>query len=534
MKAERKGAAVLVAMLLAAGPVDGADFSYRTVAGDTLIGIAARLMEDPRDWTLLQKRNRIANPRAIPVGTEILIPPDRMRSRPRPIVVEGVRGEASVGGTALAPGSRLEEGARVATGAEGFVTLKLADGSVISVPPATQVRIEKSRTYGDSVGQTLFDLVTGRVEATVAPQDAKDRFEVRSRRTVTGVRGTRFRVATLEGDAVATEVVEGRVGVQAQDVARDVEVGAGFGTRTDGSGAPGAPVPLLAAPGTGPVPTLVERTLVRLPFGAVEGARAYRAQVGLDEQLRTPVSEGRFATNEAKFADLPDGDYFVRLRAVDARGLEGLDAVAAFRLKARPEPPAVSGPRDRTKLSAPEAKLAWSRSTEAATYRVQVAATPDFRAPVVDEAAIPGAELDVAARVKPGTWHWRLAAVRADGDRGPWGDPRSFTVVPDPPTPKVGKGEGGRLAFEWDGEPGQRFDFQLARDTAFAGKLVERRLEAPRHAFELTQPGAYYFRVRAIDPDGFEGPWGAPQRVEVEEPSRAWMLLLLLLLVPLL
>lgn len=528
----RRGALALAAATVLALPARAAepDFSYRTVKGDTLIGIAARLLQDPRDWALLQKRNRIANPRAIPVGTEILIPPERMRSKPRPIVVDAVRGEASAGNEAVRAGAVLAEGAALRTGPEGFVTLRLADGSLLTVPSASQVKVERSRTYGDSVGQTLFDLVTGRIDATVQPQ-GRDRFEVRSRRTLTGVRGTRFRVAALDDGAVAAEVVEGRVGVAAGEAADGVEVPAGFGTRTDATGTPRAPVPLLAAPDAAPVPALVERTLVRLPFGAVEGARAYRAQVGLDAQLRTPVSEGRFTAPEAKFADLPDGDYFVRLRGIDALGLEGLESVKPFRLKARPEPPPVSGPRDRAKLAAPEARLAWSRSTEAATYRVQVAASPDFRTPVVEQEGLTASELDVSARVKPGTWHWRIASVRADGDRGPWGDPRAFTVIPDPPTPKVGRGEGGRLSFEWDGEAGQRFDFQLARDAKFARPLAERRLDEPRHAFELTEPGEYYFRVRAIDPDGFEGPWGAPQRLEVES-NRAWMLLLLLLLIP--
>jgi hypothetical protein len=42
--------------------------------------------------------------------------------------------------------------------------------------------------------------------------------------------------------------------------------------------------------------------------------------------------------------DLPDGDQHVRVRAIDARGLEGLNADRAFTLSARPEPPLLSQP----------------------------------------------------------------------------------------------------------------------------------------------------------------------------------------------
>lgn len=523
-----------IAALAAACGIAGAaaaprEFVYRTAAGDTLIGLAARFMADPADWKLLQKRNAIADPHRVPVGTAIRMPVDRMRSQPRAIEVESVRGRAIGDAGALAAGARLAEGERVETAEDAFVTLRLADGSRVTVPSGSRVQVERSRSYGEAtIAETILRLLLGRIDASVQKQGASDVFEVRSLRAVTGVRGTRFRVAALEADAVAAEVVEGRVAVAGENVAAAVDVAGGFGTKVETGREPLPPVRLLPAPGVGATPAKVERILVRLPFGAVEGARRYRAQVGLDAELPDIVSEGVFAGPEAKFADLPDGRYVLRVRAVDALGLEGLDAQHRFVLKARPEPPLIASPADRAKLAAAAAAAAWSSSTQAATYRLQVSASPDFAAPRIDERGLSVTQLDLGSRLDVGRWHWRIASVRADGDQGPWSDARAFTIIPEPPTPRAGKAEDGRLAFDWGGEPGQRFQFQLAADAAFVRVMVDRLLEEPKVAFEEPRIGEYFFRVRAIDPDGFQGPFSAPQRLEVS-PSPWWLLVPLLI-----
>lgn len=503
------------------------EFEYRTVAGDTLIGLATRFLEDPQDWALIGKRNRVSNPHAIPVGTTLRIPLDRMRPQARTLEVEAVRGAATTQSGPLAAGARIGEGARVATAEGGFVTLRLADGSRVSVPPASEVQIERARSYGnESVVETVLHLMLGRIQAYVRPIGRADDFRVRTRNAATGVRGTQFRVAALDGGAVATEVIEGRVGVEAGAAGAPVEVAASFGTLVGGDGRTLAPVRLLAPPDLSRMPALVERPLVRLPFAAVEGAQAYRAQVGLEAGFVTPVSEGRFTGAEAKFADLPDGAYFVRVRAADRLGLEGLEVERRFVLKARPEPPLVSAPSNRSKHSKPGPALVWSASTEAATYRVQVSAREDFAAPELDERGISATRLDLASRAGVGSWHWRIASVRADGDQGPWSDPSAFTVIPDPPAPKASTAPDGALAFEWGGEAGQRFEFQLAADPGFSQILIARSLDEPKVSFAKPGWGDYYFRVKAIDPDGFQGPYGAAQKLQV--PFDAWWLLLLL------
>ena len=75
-------------------------------------------------------------------------------------------------------------------------------------------------------------------------------------------------------------------------------------------------------------------------------------------------------------AELPDGDYVLRVRAIDAQGLEGRDADLRFRLKARPEPPLPSAPAPRAVTVGGRVEFAWAANPQAATYELQLAAEP--------------------------------------------------------------------------------------------------------------------------------------------------------------
>ena len=62
---------------------------------------------------------------------------------------------------------------------------------------------------------------------------------------------------------------------------------------------------------------------------------------------------------------------------------------------------------------------------------------------------------------------------------------------------------------------------QMAEDEAFTEGVVEQVFEEPRWSMERpTVP--VYFRVRTIDTDGYEGAWGAVQKVF--PPPEPWYL----------
>jgi hypothetical protein len=510
------------------------NFVHTAVEGDTLIALADRYLVKRHDWQALQKLNRVADPKRIRPGTPIRIPIADMRTEAAAASVLALAGPVESSAGKLAVGSTLAEGADLKTGDNGFVTLQLADGSKLVVQSKSQVRLEVARTMANSGGVPLtrVGVASGRVEADVAKRrGAAGRFEISTPSANLGVRGTQFRVSTDEGGGASRgEVVEGVVNVAgAAGEGPALDIGAGFGTVVESGKAPSSPVRLLAAPELGGAATLQERILLRFKFNPLPGAQRYRAQVAADQAFTQLRAEGSFASAEAKFGDLPDGAYFLRVRGIDGMGIEGNNAVLPFKLKARPEPPFTSTPPNKDKFAATTVNFTWADATEAASYRLQMSTSASFKELLVDERAARGTALQPAPAVKPGEYFWRVASVRADGDQGPFGDVQSFTVKPLPAAPNPPRDEGGRVRFSWGAEPGQKFEFQLARDAQFAQRVMEQKLDAPEVTIDKPgESGIYYMRYRAIDADGFIGPFSSAQTIEVKANYWWWLLVLLI------
>ena len=333
--------ALLVFALLAVGGSGACaqgsaeEMVYRARAGDTLIGISERLLERPRDWPKLQTRNRIDDPRRIPIGREIRIPVAWLRQVPATATVVSVQGEATYGGSQLEAGIALPEGAEISTGKDGYVTLKLADGTVLTLQSESRLALQRLKQYLETNAyDSRLQLPAGRVETRAQRQGRVGRFEIHNPVAISAVRGTDFRVSFEAPAAVGrTETLDGLVAVGGGSNRAQTErgatslvapqvVAAGFGTLVDASRVPRAPSPLPVAPDLSKQPALQERVLFRFRFEPVPQAKSYRGQVALDDAFNRIVTEAVFPGPEARFAELPDGTYFLRVRSIDALGIE--------------------------------------------------------------------------------------------------------------------------------------------------------------------------------------------------------------------
>lgn len=491
---------------------------HAAVRGDTLIGLGRRLLVDPAAWPDIARASGLANPHRVAVGTLLRIPLRLMRIEAVPALVTAVTGEVkSLGGMAVTAGQRLDEGAPVQTGADGGATVRLVDGTLLRLRASGRLSIEQSHRLPEAgVQRSGVKLERGRVEVEVEPvRGGHPGFRIGTPQGVLGVRGTEFRVqADVDQAVTRAEVLQGAVAARGLDGADDQRVEAGFGVVVDAAGRVAPPVRLLPAPDLSQVPALQEHPLVRLPLAALSGAARYRAQVARDSSFDQVLAVVDSTTPEVRIAGLPDGDYVVRVRGVDAAGLEGRNGDLRFRLKARPEPPLPSAPASRSVMFGDRVEFAWAASDDVQGYRLQLAGPAGFAAPLRDLPDLRAAVIGLD-RLAPGRYQWRVAGVRAGGDQGPFGVAQGFELRAMPPTPPPPQVSDFSVRFAWDGTAGQTFDFQLARDPAFSRLLVERRLDAPGIELPLPGSGRFYMRVRTLDADGFVGPFTAPQRFEV-------------------
>jgi hypothetical protein len=523
---------------------------YRVQVGDTLIGVRDRLMVPGADWQVLQRINRVPNPRQLVPGSSLQIPVPLLRQQALTAEVVHTHGDVQVQRAgaafqALTGGQVLAAGAVVRTGAQSSAVLRFADGTRVMMRPDSTLKMERSVKLGNSeVVETQLRLESGSVDSSVPP--AKDpkrpaRFEIRTPLANLGVRGTEFRT-TASATQSAVEVLEGTVAGASTGsaaaagagagagagAASEQAVKAGYGTRALASGVE-VPRQLLAAPDLKALPARVERLPVQLPWVASTGAAAYRAQVFSADTAQSLVLSGVFEGPSARWADdLADGRYELRVRAIDGAGLEGLDATAAFTLKARPEPPFSTRLPSAQQVIDEAPLFTWARNATAARYRLQIADTPDFAAPRFDQADLTVNELRVPLPV--GTHHWRLASIRDNAgvaDLGPWGDALTLTRVAPPPAPvsKAPQTTSDGVLLAWAQGDAVRFQVQVSRDPEFKQLVREETVDAAQWLLRQPEPGRYFVRVRSIDASGFTGPYGQAQQVDVARATPWWWLL---------
>lgn len=512
-----------IGLTMAAAAVSAGEpvFTHVVTREETLIALSRRLLADPRQWPQLQQHNRIADARRIPVGTVLKIPVRLLATEPVPARVLSASGEVSgPQGVAVAAGQALPQGARLQAGDGGQATLQLVDGTVLRLRAGSAVQVETSRRLPGSGGALSgVKVEDGQVEvqAQKRPGAGAPGFQISTPQGLLGVRGTEFRVSVdARAETTRNEVLEGQVMTEGRDGRAGRSVAAGFGVVVDRSGTVTPPVRLLAPPDVSAWPALQERVLVRFPIRPQPAVVAYRAQVAAaaDPAFERVLQDVRSTGAELRLVDLPNGDYRIRVRAEDAQGLQGRDALHLFTLKARPEPPLPTGPGPKAVVSGARLDLAWASVDEARSYRLQLARDEAMREPIQDQRTLAGTAWSVDA-LAPGVYFWRLASERSATDQGPFGPVQrvELRALPAPlPPPRVGEDS---LKLAWEGLPGQTFEVELARSADFAVLELTRRTEQSALELRLPGTGRYWVRMRARDPDGFVGPYTAPQAFTV-------------------
>ena len=512
-----------IGLTMAAAAVSAGEpvFTHVVTREETLIALSRRLLADPRQWPQLQQHNRIADARRIPVGTVLKIPVRLLATEPVPARVLSASGEVSgPQGVAVAAGQALPQGARLQAGDGGQAPLQLVDGTVLRLRAGSAVRVATSRRLPGSGGALSgVKVEDGQVEvqAQKRPGAGAPGFQISTPQGLLGVRGTEFRVSVdARAETTRNEVLEGQVMTEGRDGRAGRSVAAGFGVVVDRSGTVTPPVRLLAPPDVSAWPALQERVLVRFPIRPQPAVVAYRAQVAAaaDPAFERVLQDVRSTGAELRLVDLPNGDYRIRVRAEDAQGLQGRDALHLFTLKARPEPPLPTGPGPKAVVSGARLDLAWASVDEARSYRLQLARDEAMREPIQDQRTLAGTAWSVDA-LAPGVYFWRLASERSATDQGPFGPVQrvELRALPAPlPPPRVGEDS---LKLAWEGLPGQTFEVEFARSADFAVLELTRRTEQSALELRLPGTGRYFVRLRARDPDGFVGPYTAPQAFTV-------------------
>jgi len=160
--------------------------------------------------------------------------------------------------------------------------------------------------------------------------------------------------------------------------------------------------------------------------------------------------------------------------------------------------------------------LIWEDFPDAVSYLVQIAATeggltsaPEFSAAV--------SEYQTTETLAVGnTRWWRVCALNASSQQGPWTAAASFTIVPPPPPPLLTPADASsatsaRPEFTWTAVD-EAASYEIAIETSEAG--LENATPVPVSGISWTPAsdlamGSWYWRVRCVDAYGATGDWSA-------------------------
>ena len=509
---------------------------YTVKPGDNLINIAKQYFVNPHAWVKVQKINAVDDPYRMMPGTVLRIPVDLLQERPAQAQVVHVSGKVLSRGPnqtdwqMVDNGQKLGAGTALETFDDASATLELADGSKIVLTPNSQLALDTLSQYaGGLMADTRLRVQRGQTEIMANPLKSQNQYmRVLTPTAQAFVRGTTFRVRT-NGESTHEETIGGLVAVNA--LGKKVDVAAGYGTVVKQGERPEPPVELMAAPDISALPPRFEILPIRFALPAPQvNQEVWYGQIAKDASFEKTLLEKKITGKVMSFADLPNGDYVLRLRAIDQHGLQGLDAVHHFTVFARPFPPGLNAPGHQATIRNGKPVFTWGKVVDSAATRIQISTQADFSTVLYDE-KLEAANWQVPAELPAGPLYWRSATIDRHGAQGPWAIPANFIYKPGPGEVDLGQSalqiESDKLMLRLPPPPeDMRYEIALSEDASLNPILLQ--ASSDDGVMELAKPGVgtYFLGVRLVDKsDNTPGPY-AIQQLEIT-PSPAWLLLLL-------
>lgn len=523
--------------LLSAQPVWAvSDWIYIVRPGDNLWDLAKEYLIDISHWHQLQQLNNIADPYHIPPGTKLKVPIRWISQSPVLARIGTLQGEATLiegdnhEESSLTQGTFVFKGDAILTKNDSTLLLEFVDGSTLLLQPNSRLELNHLNIYGKTgMVDTRLQLNQGRVETKVEKkQGPASRFEISTPASVTSVRGTDYRVSSEATEQQSlTEVLEGGVNVKSGGNSKLIK--SGYGSISRANQPPSAPISLLEAIDTQALPREYGRNPVQFTLPHEAEIKGYRVQIAKNQAFTEVIFDRQYKTHLIRGPELADADYTAHIRAIDENGLEGKNADYYFTVNAKPEAPILQEPKPEAGLTEETPAFVWARQQGINQYHFQLAKDKAFKDLLADVPDLSEAVVNSGYRLELGQYFWRVASISPDEGQGPFSDPQTFKRVVPPPQaeePEIGD---TTLVLNWSADlPGSKYHFQMAKDEAFNEIVYDKLVDTPKVELDRPEGGEYYIRVSTEYPDGFTGPFGKPQIIDVPDSGWYWWLLTVL------
>nr|WP_300144603.1 Ig-like domain-containing protein [Propionicimonas sp.] len=273
-----------------------------------------------------------------------------------------------------------------------------------------------------------------------------------------------------------------------------------------------------------------------LAWSAVTGATKYRVELSAEAGFSPLISGYPVTTQELRYApptELPQGEIYWRVAAVDAAGAPGDYAGASF-VKGWGDAPVVVAPADGKSFAFPTEPIlfSWGAVPGAVSYELQIDDADDFIGTKTYTTKNTDYVLTEPVTVNQ-SFYWRVRGVSGSLS-SEWSPTSSFTSswagAPTLRSPAADATGVTDVFFDWDPVLGAKaYQLQVSPNGDWANNItIDITVKSTRYAPpEPLNNGNYYWRVRAMDaasPANY-GPWSAARIFErdwPEKPAIVW------------
>jgi hypothetical protein len=383
------------------------------------------------------------------------------------------------------------EGARVKTGQESALELVFEDGSSMFIRANTVIDLSVSRRSLLHFVRKLFVGAGSAITRLRATTGQVQSFDIGTPDAMCAVRGTQFRTSVDKLDSMRSEVLEGRVEVEAMK--QTVEVRAGEGVLVKKGEPPHIPKKLLYPPAPLSLEPVYKIFPVRLRFSMIEGASSYRIALSRDKEMKDILKEDVIKTDGLfEIAGIDDGAYFLQSTSIDSDGIEGIPLEPEFlKVRINPYPPIIDAPKTDLVLRQKFLTFSWPKVMDADDYNLQIAEDSNFQSIVSD---LHSKETHCKAALDYKTYFIRIRSIAVDGYASEWSDVKRAILLPPMQAPLLDKplleSDTTWISIQWeDLGRGIRYHFQMAKDSDFREILVDKQVETPNIVVQKFRPG---------------------------------------------
>ena len=397
------------------------DFVYQVKSGDTLGKLASEMLDSAKRWKDVARYNQLPDANRIEPGQMLRIQQPWLKSTAKAgkLKVEAVTGSAMSGGKEIKVGDELAMGAQLETAAASALRLRLPDGSLLNMMESSRLQVERLEQRQDNAFIALFRLLTGQVETFKKkyPEGMSD-LAIHAKTATLGVRGTHFRMRE-EGGRTFAEIEQGLVSYDAKKTPTVLSLAGGQGSVADGEHAAEV-VDLLPPPTFPALPNEFDTPYIQWALLELQGATGFFGELARDEEFSDHLVSVRANKHKIFLKDLPNGRYWLRLRAIDSHGLQGMEGKVSFSVNVPPRKFAMT----KVYVTGTGLQLRWVGRKEGGDYQVQVADNLQFNRPMLDTKT--SDNLVEIARPKQGQYFMRVRQVFNSGVTDTWDVPMMF------------------------------------------------------------------------------------------------------------